>query len=307
MLYVENQNGCWDTISQELYISEGIDAQINSSQREGCIPFDVSFYNISVSPFNDSIKSIEYVFGDGVRKVVNSPPFNIIHTYNNPGSFKAYALVTSTSGCTYFSSGLNVLLYDLPYPDFSYINYNNLQLGLINNSVPLDSNFIYQWSLSNGQLSYDFEPNFQLPQLSNNYDSIRVCLLVESIQGCTNSLCKNLWIWESSLYVPNAFAPDLNYVGEDNMFLPKGHNLDVYELWIYDKWGNLVYYSDKIESLYNSPSEGWNGLFMGTGEPMPLGVYSWRINAIFLDNIRWLGQENSFGEILTYGTLTLLR
>ena len=307
MLYVENQNGCWDTISQELNISEGIDAQINSSQREGCIPFDVSFYNISVSPFNDSIKSIEYVFGDGVRKVVNSPPFNIIHTYNNPGSFKAYALVTSTSGCTYFSSGLNVLVHDLPYPDFSYINYNNLQLGLINNSVPLDSNFIYQWSLSNGQLSYDFEPNFQLPQLSNNYDSIRVCLLVESIQSCTNSLCKNLWIWESSLYVPNAFAPDLNYVGEDNMFLPKGHNLDIYELWIYDKWGNLVYYSDKIESLYNSPLEGWNGLFMGTGEPMPLGVYSWRINAIFLDNKRWLGQENSFGEILTYGTLTLLR
>jgi hypothetical protein len=83
--------------------------------------------------------------------------------------------------------------------------------------------------------------------------------------------------------------------------------LDIYELWIYDKWGNLVYFSDKIQEPFMSPAEGWNGLFMGNGDPLPMGVYTWRINASFLDNKRWKGQMNSHGEVLTYGTLTLLR
>ena len=306
-LYVENQFGCWDTIFKQLDISEGIDAKTSTSTAEGCMPLEVSFYDISTVPLNDTIHSVEYVFGDGVRKKVNSPPFNITHTYQKSGTFAAYAIVTSKKGCTYTSPLKTILVHEIPYPDFSFLNTTNIELEMINLTAPLDSTYFYEWNLSTGQNSYEFEPIFQLPQLSMNYDSTTICLFVESTESCTNSICKNLWIWQSSLYVPNAFAPDLNFIGEDNLFLPKGHNLDIYELWIYDKWGNLVFYSDKIQEPYMSPAEGWNGLFMGNGDPLPMGVYSWRINASFLDNKRWKGQMNSHGEVLTYGTLTLLR
>ena len=306
-LYVENQFGCWDTIFKQLDISEGIDALTSISSAEGCMPLEVSFYDISNVPSNDIIQSVEYVFGDGVKKTVNTPPFNITYTYQKPGTFTAYTIVTSMKGCTYISPHKTILVHDLPYPDFSFSNTANVELEMTNLTVPGDTTYFYEWNLSTGQNSFEFEPIFQLPQLSTNYDSTTICLFVESAESCSNSLCKDLWIWQSSLYVPNAFAPDLNFIGEDNRFLPKGHNLDVYELWIYDKWGNLVFYSDKIQEPYMSPAEGWNGLFMGSGDPLPMGVYSWRINASFLDNKRWNGQMNSHGEVLTYGTLTLLR
>ena len=306
-LYVENQFGCWDTIVKELYISEGIDAKTSTTTREGCVPFEVLFFNVSIVPLNDSIKSIEYVFGDGVRKLVNIAPYDINHTYNTPGVYQAYSVVTSTTGCVYLSPSLTIIVHDIPNPNFSFTNFDNIELEMSNLTLPSDTSYLYEWNLSTGQNSFEFEPTFQLPQLSNNYDSIAICLKVESTESCFNSLCADSWIWKSRLFVPNALAPELGYIGEDNLFLPKGHNLDVYELWIYDKWGNLVFYSDTISELYRSPAEGWNGQFMGDGEPLPMGVYSWRINAVFLDNKRWNGQLNSHDEVLPYGTLTLIR
>ena len=124
--------------------------------------------------------------------------------------------------------------------------------------------------------------------------------------GCSDSICKSFWVWPTNLVVPNAFAPGLNYVGEDAVFIPKGHSLDQYEIWIYDKWGNEVFYSDKIDNGIKSPGEEWNGTDKN-GEPMAMGVYAWKIRAVFDDGTRWTGQSNVHGIIKTFGTLTLLR
>ena len=83
-----------------------------------------------------------------------------------------------------------------------------------------------------------------------------------------------LRVWPTNLIVPNAFAPDLNYIGEDALFLPKGHSLKEYEIWIYDKWGSVVWYSNKIDPDIKSPAEGWDGKHMDSGEPLPMGVYA---------------------------------
>ena len=87
-------------------------------------------------------------------------------------------------------------------------------------------------------------------------------------------LIAKLWVWPTNLIVPNAFAPDLNYIGEDALFLPKGHSLKEYEIWIYDQWGSVVWYSNKIDPDIKSPAEGWDGKHMDSGEPLPMGVYA---------------------------------
>jgi len=38
-----------------------------------------------------------------------------------------------------------------------------------------------------------------------------------------------------------------------------------------------------------------------------MGVYAWKIRAVFDDDTRWTGQSNVYGIIKTFGTLTLLR
>ncbi|MBK8805917.1 MAG: hypothetical protein IPO21_04380 [Bacteroidales bacterium] len=43
-------------------------------------------------------------------------------------------------------------------------------------------------------------------------------------------------------------------------FQPKGYNLESYELWIYDKWGNLLWYTDKLTDK-GEPAEAWDGLY----------------------------------------------
>jgi len=46
---------------------------------------------------------------------------------------------------------------------------------------------------------------------------------------------------------------------------------------------------------------------MDSGEPLPMGVYAWRIRALFDNNEFWTGQDNTHGFQKAYGTLTLIR
>ena len=138
-------------------------------------------------------------------------------------------------------------------------------------------------------------------------DSMEICLLVTSPDNCIDSICKRIWVWQSSLFVPNAMAPEQVFSNDDQYFLPKGFGLAAYELRIYDKWGNEVFFSDSISSTYYSPAVGWDGNDQRTGKPAPMGVYAWNISATFRDGTRWTGHLNTNGRRLTYGTLTLLR
>ena len=89
--------------------------------------------------------------------------------------------------------------------------------------------------------------------------------------------------------------------------MPKGFGLASYELWIYDKWGNEVFYSNELADPLYGPAVGWDGNDQRTGEPAPMGVYAWKIRATFRDGSIWNGQENVHGFERTYGTLTLIR
>ena len=70
----------------------------------------------------------------------------------------------------------------------------------------------------------------------------------------------------AELFVPNAFTPNGDLIND--IFLPKGQNINKYRLIIYDRWGSEIFESDSLE-------EGWDGT--NAGEPCPTGVYVWII------------------------------
>jgi gliding motility-associated-like protein len=87
--------------------------------------------------------------------------------------------------------------------------------------------------------------------------------------GCVDSITQTIVIDpDFIIYAPSAFTPNGDGLNEE--FLPQGIGIDEknYELFIYDRWGNLVFYSD---NLYR----GWDGKI--NNRLVQEDVYVWKI------------------------------
>lgn len=69
------------------------------------------------------------------------------------------------------------------------------------------------------------------------------------------------------LFVPNTFTPDHDDVND--VFRAKADGVIEYTLMIFNRWGQLIFTSDRLEY-------GWDGTFRG--RPSPIDTYVWRID-----------------------------
>lgn len=93
---------------------------------------------------------------------------------------------------------------------------------------------------------------------------------------------------EPLLYIPNAFHPGTG-IQENETFKPGGVIPEdmVYSMFIYDRWGGLIFSTD-------DPNEGWDGTYEGV--ELPMGIYAFSIEYSFEDQV-----------FRKAGTLTLIR
>jgi hypothetical protein len=131
-------------------------------------------------------------------------------------------------------------------------------------------------------------------------------LVVESFYGCDTTISDTIClpVYWNGLYVPNAFIPEYLYDGP-NVFLPIGIELSTYNVKVFNKWGELLWFSSKLDS-YGRPLEGWNGNDL-RGNPCAQGSYLWTIEAVFTDGSTWKGMEFSEGKFFKQGNVTLIR
>ncbi|MBP5371050.1 MAG: hypothetical protein J6Y55_03910 [Bacteroidales bacterium] len=128
-------------------------------------------------------------------------------------------------------------------------------------------------------------------------------LTVTNDFGCKSSYTECIFVnVSSSLYVPDAFAPT-NPAHAVRTFAPKGFNLLTCEISVYDKWGNLLWFSNEVK----------DGMFVGywdgryDGKMMKSDMYIWKMEATFLDGQVWPGFDNGNGKTTKYGSVMLLR
>jgi gliding motility-associated-like protein len=69
------------------------------------------------------------------------------------------------------------------------------------------------------------------------------------------------------VFIPNSFTP--NEDGLNEIFYVVGADKEDYELMIFDRWGELIFYSD-------DPVKGWDGRYK-TGKLVPQGSYVWKL------------------------------
>lgn len=96
---------------------------------------------------------------------------------------------------------------------------------------------------------------------------------------------KNIWVKSSNacsiqvdtfnisncndcLWIPNAFSP--NRDGINDQFRPVGKHIEHFEMYIYNRWGNLVFSA-------NTPQSAWNGMY--GADLCDVGSYFYHIKA----------------------------
>ncbi len=137
-----------------------------------------------------------------------------------------------------------------------------------------------------------------------HYGFFNIGLRVENEYGCWDSTMQSIFVdLATGLYVPNAFSPT-NAAHGVRLFQPVGFNLETYEIKVFDLWGNLVWYSNKLTDA-GRPAEYWDG--KQNGKLMRGDTYIWKIDASFLSGQVWEGAPDGKGGFKNYGTVLLIR
>ena len=146
------------------------------------------------------------------------------------------------------------------------------------------------WCFGDGPISDSTHLNPLHTYVSDNADSYYSYLIVANQYGCKDTANVKIEIQpDFTFYIPNAFTP----ANEDNVndnFTGMGIGIDKYEMWIFDRWGVSIFYSDDIH-------KGWNGKVQGKDAPVQQDVYIWKVK---LKDV--LGQKHDY-----VGHVTVLR
>ncbi len=140
------------------------------------------------------------------------------------------------------------------------------------------------------------------PTYEYGYHTIK--LYAENNFGCKVETEEDIFINISTgFYVPSALAPT-NPAHGVRKFKAHGFNLETFEMWIYDQWGNLIWYTNKLNEE-GSPTEYWEGKL--NGELLKSDVYIWEIEATFKDGSVFQGFEKRNGKYCRFGNVHLIR
>ena len=235
-----SQASCNDTVVDTVSIDNLAHADLNFVM-DTC-KSDVRFKNLST-------KSGSYLWDFGDQKQSNTP--SPVHVYDSAGSYQV-TLVVQDSPCV-DTIKKTVNIFDSEPISFDYLNDScSTRIRL----KPSRNNALnYYWLLGDGSTSSKKSVDYFYKK-SGIYT---IKLFINSDTICPDSISKEVSIFKyeiKDIDIPNIFTP--NNDAKNEMFTISGLNYrcDIYKLWIYNRWGELVF-----ESLPNKIE--WDGLTDG--------------------------------------------
>jgi gliding motility-associated-like protein len=128
---------------------------------------------------------------------------------------------------------------------------------------PYDGAYAYDWDFGDGVHSDE-------PITEHTFDGLSdytVSLEITSFAGCVNS-SYTVVRGPVLLYVPTAFTP--NNDGINDAFQVIGSQIMNYEIWIMNRWGEMVFHSESLDQV-------WLGDVQGGTHFAENGIYNWVI------------------------------
>ena len=229
-----------------------------------------------------------------------------------PGLDTIFIVETNKYGC----KGDTLLpVYITPVPDAQFITEHPGEEGLVtirntseqqvlteNDSVvPFKVDYYWDFGRTNDKKTLNNTLSFDERY---NYGEYEITLTAVNQIGCSNTITQSTFIdMNYGIYVPNAFSPNNPAFGV-RTFKPVGYNLTSFKMYIFDTWGNLVYFSEGINSE-GGPIGEWDGIY--NGEILQTGTYIWKIEAEFVDGTSWKGNFSKGRKQSSFGNVVLLR
>jgi len=127
---------------------------------------------------------------------------------------------------------------------------------------------------------------FQLTNQENQAQITLYRIVGVSLFGAETNSNQVKVLNESHIFFPNAFTPDGD--GLNDVFMPQSLFVAEYELRIFNRWGEMIFFTDSLD-------QGWDGALNGIA--LPEGNYTFSANVF----------DNLGNDLSTSGTIFLIR
>ncbi|MEW6470547.1 MAG: PKD domain-containing protein, partial [Bacteroidota bacterium] len=266
-VWVTDANNCTAVDSSLVTVNTAPVISFYASDSSGCAPLCVTFTNNTPGSVTVNWSTTD----NGATGSGNT--WN--HCYNNPGSYDVTITVTDNNGCSSTQTAVGLInVYGNPVADFTLspqpTTILNPEICFTNTSINADT---YTWDFgdpySNAQNN-----SSNLEDVCHVYsDTGTYCvkLIAATVNGCVDSVTYCLVIGpDFTFYAPNAFTPDGD--GTNDLWAPTGIGIDEseYELWIFDRWGDMIWMTDVW-------GKGWDGRANGGDEIAQIDTYVWKV------------------------------
>ena len=251
---------------------------------QGCAPLCVKFTNLTTVA-GGTIASSHWTFGDGTTSDSTNPT----HCYTNAGVYSVGLTVISNNGCTDSVMILNyITVYSHPVANFVYTpqpaTIMNPTIYFTDRSTDAYGIANWFWQFGDGSDSSGIIKDPQHTYADTGWYCVN--LEVTNIHNCTAATTQCIYIEPFFvIYVPNAFTPNGN--GLNDYFTAKGVGILDFQMWIFDRWGQQIYYTTEM-------NPGWNGIVQGgsSGQRAQEDTYVWLIEAtdVFHKDHRLIGK-----------------
>jgi len=195
--------------------------------------------------------------GASLFSIDNSLTFQTGNTFANLCAGTYDIVVEDNFGC---SVTLSVIVDIHPLP---YVNAGSDLIIYFGQEVNLQGNTnanSFTWYSSD----YMSCTSCLNPTVSPNQTTSYI-LSVTDTNGCTNTDTVFIYI-NGVLYVPNTFTP--NNDGINDVFEINGNEIKEFELWIFNRWGEVLYTTKNMNSY-------WDGTYKGN--LVKMDTYIWKI------------------------------
>ncbi|MCB0395198.1 MAG: PKD domain-containing protein [Flavobacteriales bacterium] len=240
-----------------------------SDSLTGCVPLTQQFTNCS-----QFTGTCYWDFGDGSTSTDCNPS----HVFTIPGCYDITLTVTSPQGCV-SSLTKDCYIEGYPWPTADFIS-NPTEVSVLDPIIDFfdKSTDAVSWEWDFGDsTSAEFIQNPNHTYQDTGCYTVR--LIIENQYGCIDTMYRDVCVKDiSSIYVPNVFSP--NEDGVNDIFRPVHYGYCELEMYIFDRWGNLIYQTTSLTG-------GWDGTANNGPDPVQEDVYIWLIKAVDCNGEPW--------------------
>jgi len=181
--------------------------------------------------------------------------------------------VQITDQCGEQLTGSTTIKVEYVYVDIVVTNQGQDDWYLQASSIPAGRT--WHWDMGDGTFSRGKEVYHSYNDLEDHW----VTLTLTTPNGCVG-VDSVLLEAPAHIYFPNAFSPDGD--GINDTFGPVGHSIDEFEMSIFNRFGELVFYTDDIHVR-------WDGTVNGKEQLTGVYVYKYRAKGHYFPAVEGYG------------------